>query len=171
MTTSKKIREKKMEIRILKEGEKVPCKNCGCHAFGIVREGNHCWMCSPTPKGKCLVCEDAPEGYKHHHCPDLECPKNNHYTPHPPDRGWEEVIEDFNKTFRNTSWYPDNWEDVEDFIRKALLSQEKRLREEMVEEIKENLKRYRYWNSKTNRGVINWSALDQVLELLRQPTT
>lgn len=37
------------DIGILQEGEKIPCDECGCHTFGFIKPGSHCFMCDPDP--------------------------------------------------------------------------------------------------------------------------
>ena len=68
--------------------EQSECK-CPCHTNPLNKtlgEVEYCSKCvrfhsEPKTSKECLVCEDAPEGYEHHHCPDLECPKRSHSTP------------------------------------------------------------------------------------------
>lgn len=37
------------EAGILQENQRIPCNLCGCHTFGVVKKGEHCWMCKPSP--------------------------------------------------------------------------------------------------------------------------
>ena len=39
----------------------------------------------------------------------------------------KQAIERFNKTFRNSSWYRDNWKDIEDWIAKELSQQREKI--------------------------------------------
>lgn len=46
-----------------------------------------------------------------------------------PSSGWREQ---FNKKFRNTSWYPDNWKPIENFIQSTLSQLISDVREEVI---------------------------------------
>lgn len=55
--------------------------------------------------------------------------------PNQPKRGVDEEIKNFNERFKETSWYPDNWEPIEAFIVQALSKARADERAKMLEKI------------------------------------
>ena len=58
----------------------------------------------------------------------------------------EKKVEEFNKKFKHTSWYPDNWEPIEKWIVKALQDTREEVLQEVLNQSHEKLNDIdRYW--------------------------
>lgn len=63
----------------------------------------------------------------------------------------KEIREEFNKRFKNTSWYPDNWEPIEEFLNHTI----DRVREEIKKDVAKNL--HKVWMDKFGYEVVMWN--------------